>query len=167
MNFLKLAVGTTAALALVGVLAAATAPSEGSAAPATRTAQVKRVVDGDTFVIAGGERIRVRNFDTPELRQYDCPEEKIAAQGARRAARALLARKTVRLSVSGRDRYGRTVADVSLLGPRGSKDFVDVMVASGHGARWRYGEEPQPTWCPKRPSWTSRLFRGDARASHL
>ena len=147
MNSLKLAAWAAALLIMLGVFAAA-APFSVDPGRFDRTAKVTRVIDGDTFVIATGERIRVRNFDTPELRSYACPEEKVAAQGARRAARALLARQTVRLSISGKDRYGRMVADVSVLKPGGADDFVDSMVSTGHGARWRYGKEPQPTWCP-------------------
>lgn len=157
MNILKLAAWTAALLIMIGVFAAA-AKVGGAASAIDRTAQVVRVIDGDTFVIAGGERIRVRNFDTPELRSYDCNEEKVAAQGATRAARALLTRQTVRLSITGRDRYGRMVADVVMVNAAGQRDFVDAMVASGHGARWRYGEEPQPRWCPKKPGWLARLF---------
>ena len=29
--------------------------------------KVKRVTDGDTFVLAGGERVRIANLDAPEL----------------------------------------------------------------------------------------------------
>ena len=154
MNFLKLAAWTVAVLIMVGVFASA-ATIENQSGLIQRTAKVTRVIDGDTFVIASGERVRVRNFDTPELRRYDCPAEKIAAQGARRAARMLLHRKTVRLSITGKDRYGRMVADVEVLRQKGSQDFVDAMVSTGHGARWRYGEEPQPNWCPAGPIWGS------------
>ena len=154
MNFLKLAAWTVAVLIMVGVFASA-ATIEEEPGRVQRTAKVTRVIDGDTFVIATGERVRVRNFDTPELRSYDCPAEKVAAQGARRAARALLTRKTVRLSITGKDRYGRVVADVAMLRPNGAQDFVDAMVSTGHGARWNYGKEPQPTWCPAGPIWGS------------
>ena len=152
MKSLTLAAWFAAFLIMIGVFAVA-APYRSDPGPFNRTAKVSRVIDGDTFVISTGERIRVRNFDTPELRSYDCPEEKIAAQGARRAARALLTRQTVRLSITGKDRYGRMVADVALLKPAGSRDFVDAMVSTGHGARWRYGKEPQPNWCPAGRRW--------------
>lgn len=128
-------------------IAAAAMLTGASAAASSRTTEVTRVIDGDTFVIAGGERVRVRNFDTPELRGYDCAAERAAGVAARDAARAILLRRTVTLRVDGRDRYRRLIADVTVHnGPR-SADFVARMVASGHGARWRYGREPQPDWC--------------------
>lgn len=108
---------------------------------------VTRVIDGDTFEVAGGEKVRVRNFDTPELRSYDCAAEKQLAQDARDAAREILADAPVRLAVTDRDRYGRLVADVALTRPSGDVDFAQAMIESGHGARWNYGVEPQPTWC--------------------
>ena len=113
-----------------------------------RLARVERVIDGDTFAIETGERIRIRNFDTAELRRYDCAEERALAVSARDYARRLLSGALVRLEITGSDRYGRLVADVSLRNEGGATiDFVTAMVEGGHGARWAYGEEPQPDWC--------------------
>lgn len=138
----------------------------GAAAPvlasSQRSAHVVRVIDGDTFEIAGGAKIRVRNFDTPELRNYDCPAEKRLAQVARDVARDLLQGQRVTLLIDGKDRYRRLVADVTV--HRGGRriDFVDFMVGQGVGAYWNYGKEPQPDWCggqqahapaPAEPSW--------------
>ncbi|MEL6977404.1 MAG: thermonuclease family protein [Pseudomonadota bacterium] len=144
------------------------APRAASSAPRERSAEVTRVIDGDTFVIEGGARVRVRNFDTPERRRFACSEEKEAAEAATRAARALLHRQRVALSISGEDRYGRLIADVRLLLPNRqrslsgagaqSSDFVERMVSSGHGARWDYGREPQPDWCPRRDWWDALSF---------
>ena len=158
--------GTKRAAALAGGVMVMCGLMIGMAAPAwaisTRTADVVRVIDGDTFEIAGGAKIRVRNFDTPELRNYDCAAEKRLAQTARDVARDLLQGQRVTLRVDGKDRYRRLVADVTV--HRGGKriDFVDFMVAEGVGAHWDYGKEPQPDWCKGRsdgqlasdqPSW--------------
>lgn len=133
-------------LPVAGSLSAPGGPRPGAV---WREALVRRVIDGDTFVLSDGARVRVRNFDTPERRRYDCPEEKRLAEAATQAARRLLDRQRVRLRVTGRDRYRRLVADVMVLTGRGEGvDFVERMVASGHGARWNYGREPQPEWCP-------------------
>ncbi|MEO1329755.1 MAG: thermonuclease family protein [Pseudomonadota bacterium] len=114
------------------------------------TTEVTRVIDGDTFVVAGDVRVRVRNFDTPELRRYECRSERTAAVAARDAARRLLQGQRVTLRVTGEDRYRRQVADVSVHRGARQSDFVAEMVAQGHGARWDYGNEPQPEWCQGR-----------------
>lgn len=115
---------------------------------ASRIAAVERVIDGDTFVIAGGARIRIRNFDTAELRHWECQAERRLARAARDQARTLLQGARVALTIHGEDRYRRLVADVTLAsGPARGRDIVDAMTDAGHGARWRYGREPQPDWC--------------------
>lgn len=131
------------AAALVLLAASATALEPGE----TRNASVLRVIDGDTFVIAGGTRVRVRNFDAPELRRYECLEERAMARRARQVARTLLLNRVVTLRVADRDRYRRLVADVEIHRGRARVDFVAEMTAAGVGARWRYGEEAQPSWC--------------------
>ncbi|MEM9724196.1 MAG: thermonuclease family protein [Pseudomonadota bacterium] len=151
MNLLKGGAWIGALLVGAAVFAAASNVDGAgrSASGDERLATVARVIDGDTFVTSDGARIRVRNFDTPELRGHACPEERAAAEGARRAARQLLTAQTVRLRVSNQDRYGRLVADVAVLRGDGELDFVSTMVATGHGARWEYGRERQPIWCPQ------------------
>ncbi|MCI4665100.1 MAG: thermonuclease family protein [Neomegalonema sp.] len=133
-------------LVMLGVGLSTSGPS---AAPTEqRVTRVARIIDGDTFVVAGGDRIRVRNFDTPELRRYGCAEEKKRAIAARKAAADILADRKVRLTLAYRDRYERWVADVVVESAPYSVDFVDAMIVRGHGARWNYGKEPKPRWCP-------------------
>lgn len=112
-----------------------------------RVALVERVIDGDTFVLVGGERVRVRNFDTPELRRYACAEERARAVAARAAAIDLLTDRRVTVFVAYRDRFDRLVGDVALHDGVARRDFVAAMIDAGHGARWDYGNEPQPEWC--------------------
>lgn len=73
---------------------------------------VTRVVDGDTLIVArrGGEfRIRLYGVDCPELRTD-------AGLRAKALVERLALGKKVRLLLRGQDRYGRTVAEVRLIG---------------------------------------------------
>lgn len=128
--------------------ASALSPPPATAATQQRViaAKVVRVIDGDTFVLADGRRVRVKDFDAPELRRARCPAERAAAIEAQRAAAALLVDEPVRLEIDGRDRYRRLVASVRL-GADASADFRSEMVSRGHGAFWAYGRERKPQWC--------------------
>lgn len=101
---------TFCALLVVRLDRIATVTSEGRAT----------VHDGDTITV-GGERLRLRGMDAFEIGQqcrrgteaYDC------GRTARLALDELVARRSVTCAVSGRDRYGRglaecTVGDISL-----------------------------------------------------
>lgn len=61
-----------------------------------------RVVDGDTLTI-GKERVRIQNFNAPELDQPGGPQVKARLE-------ALTRGKTVHCDPRARDRYGRLVA---------------------------------------------------------
>lgn len=84
-------------------------------APPSSTGIVSRVVDGDTFVLASGERVRLIGIDTPETVH---PNKGVEAYGREASAftKSLLAGKRVRLEfdVEPRDRYGRLLAYVYL-----------------------------------------------------
>ncbi len=69
--------------------------------------QVVKVVDGDTFVLAGGDRLRLRSIDAPE-KGYPLYEE------ATRFLSDMVLGKVVRLEFSGerRDKYGRLLGHV-------------------------------------------------------
>ena len=141
------------------------------------TAIVTRVVDGDTFAVVGdayprdcgptGQRrycdtkIRVRNFDAAELRDAGCDEERALGEHAAAVAREILDGAEVTLVVDGEDRFGRPVADVLVHQSDDRIDFVAAMIARGAGARWRYGEEPQPEWCPRTALRQERQERQD------
>ena len=88
-----------------------------------RDAVVVRVIDGDTFVIRGGERVRLIGIDTPEKGKPG------AAQATARTKRLVLG-KRVRLEkdVSERDRYGRLLRYVYV-----GRVFVNAeLVRSGY-----------------------------------
>lgn len=63
-----------------------------------------RAVDGDTIRV-GGERIRLRGIDTPELSEFDGP-------AAKRRLEELLRNGPIRIVPHGRDIYNRLLADV-------------------------------------------------------
>jgi micrococcal nuclease len=77
--------------------------------------RVVRVVDGDTFEIAGGERVRLIGVDTPETVKPGDPVERFGPE-ASSFAKKTIEGKEVRLvlDVQERDRYGRILAYVYL-----------------------------------------------------
>jgi micrococcal nuclease len=76
-------------------------------------ARVVAVLDGDTIVIAGGEKVRYAGLDTPETHHPDKLPE-YCGREAFEANRRLVAGKTVRLEFDERrrDNYGRLLAYV-------------------------------------------------------
>jgi micrococcal nuclease len=74
------------------------------------TARVTRVIDGDTIVIEGDQRVRYIGIDTPEV----YPKLEAFGEEARQANRRLVEGKLVRLErdVSNTDRYGRLLRHV-------------------------------------------------------
>ncbi len=103
-------------VALCSLLAAALA-QRGSArlSHSAEEAIVERVVDGDTVVLASGERVRYIGMDTPELHHPRKPVEAYARE-AMEFNRRLAEGKPVRLEfdVERRDKYGRLLAYVYL-----------------------------------------------------
>ena len=71
------------------------------------TYEVERVIDGDTFVLVGGEHIRLYGVDCPEVNEPGFWPAKVFATNALLNHRVGLERKY-------KDRYGRTVAMVWL-----------------------------------------------------
>lgn len=63
-----------------------------------------RAIDGDTIRV-GGERIRLRGIDTPELSELEGPT-------AKRRLEELLRSGSIRIEPRGRDVYDRLLADV-------------------------------------------------------
>jgi endonuclease YncB( thermonuclease family) len=98
------------------------------------------VIDGDTFDYAG-ERIRIADIDTPELRGR-CPEEGRLARAATERLKVLLGAGPFQLQRLGRDqdRYGRKLRVVV----RGGRSLGDTLVAEGLARTWTGRREP---WC--------------------
>jgi len=88
----------------------------GSAEPAAETRTVVRASDGDTLVLAGGERVRLIGVDTPET-DHANPRVREFAAAATRFTRERAVGRSVTLRFepgARRDRYGRTLAYVTL-----------------------------------------------------
>lgn len=111
--------------------------------PASST-RIVRVIDGDTVVIAGGERVRILNIDTAEMppRSRCAAEERLALAAKARLSQLVQSSDEVVLSSTGRDRdpYGRQLRLVRLDGV----DVGDQLVREGLAKRWR-GRRAQ--WC--------------------
>jgi micrococcal nuclease len=101
---------------------------------------VASVHDGDTVRTCGSERIRIENIDAPELpgspkctdrrRQGWC--DHALAERSRAALASFLASGPVAISRSGTDRYGRTLARLSVNG----EDAGEHLVALGLARPW-------------------------------
>ena len=101
--------------------------------PETLSGQA-RVVDGDTFAIAG-ERIRLNGIDAPETRQTCTRDGRPWACGraATQAMRQLVGRNPVRCEVSGIDKYGRAIAACFAAG----RDLQQQLVRQGLALAYR------------------------------
>jgi len=78
---------------------------------------VTRVIDGDTLVLDGGERVRLIGVDTPETVHPQKPVEyfgKEASEFTRRTAEGRRVRLEYDQGTGRQDRYGRTLAYVYL-----------------------------------------------------
>ncbi|KTQ96368.1 nuclease [Aureimonas ureilytica] len=119
----------------------ATVTAQAVAAPTT--GRVAWVIDGDTFRLASGERIRLAGIDAPESRkdQARCAEEIALGRDATRRAIELLKNQVVTFERVGRS-YERTVARVTLNG----RDVGQQFIAEGIARPWP-PHRPKPDWC--------------------
>ncbi len=111
---------------ILGLLVAALAADPAPSGPPPATATVVNVYDGDTLTLSTGDRVRVRNVNTPELK----PAEAYGID-ARDATRSLVDGKVVTLSYGSttRDGYGRLLASVSVDG----QDLALFLLERGFG----------------------------------
>ena len=92
--------------------------------------------DGDTCTTTAGEKIRLACIDTPELRGKRA--NPIPAKAARDYLRSLVVGRSVGLRRITTDRYGRTVAELSVDG----SNVQQQLVASGHAdIYWKYAHQ--------------------------
>jgi micrococcal nuclease len=85
------------------------------AAPRSPPRLVKRIIDGDTIVLDGDERVRLIGVDTPETKHPQKPVQYFGRE-ATAFTRRITEGRGVRLEYDQqrRDRYGRTLAYVFL-----------------------------------------------------
>ena len=113
------------------------------------SAQVLRIVDGDTFLarihvrpgMDVATKVRLRRIDAPELHAR-CADEFAKAQAATQALRVMLADREVTLAGIGFDRYGRVLADVAT---RRTPDVGAAMLAQGMARPYQGGR--RESWC--------------------
>lgn len=77
------------------------------------TGKVKRVIDGDTFQLKGGEYVRIAGLNAPEMKQRG------GASAKQRLQSRMPAGKQVGLSLPVAKSYGRVVRKVTV----GGKDI--------------------------------------------
>ncbi|MEK9201272.1 MAG: thermonuclease family protein [Patescibacteria group bacterium] len=82
--------------------------------------RVVRVIDGDTFVLKTGDKVRLLGLDAPELNTCYSTEAKVALE-------SLLLNKIVKIDRDNRDGYGRKLGIVYV----GNKNINLEMVKSG------------------------------------
>lgn len=101
-----------------------------------------RVWDGDSLRLGmtqEAEAIRIFNIDAPEI-EGECAYESDLAQRSKHRLAELLQGQRVEIRRQGTDRYGRTLASVSVNG----SDAGDILVSEGLARTWRGRREP---WC--------------------
>ena len=101
-----------------------------------------RVWDGDSLRLGmtqEAEAIRIFNIDAPEI-EGQCAYEIDLAQRSKRRLAELLQGQSVAVLRQGMDRYGRTLARVTING----RDAGDILVSEGLARTWGGRREP---WC--------------------
>ena len=104
---------TFAVLVAVAALGGGALLDRKAAGGGQASSRVQRVVDGDTIVLAGGERVRYIGVDTPESVKPGTPVQ-CYAKAASHANERMVEGQPVRLRFDAerRDRYGRLLAYV-------------------------------------------------------
>ena len=95
---------------------------------AQTTISIDRCYDGDTCTSTDGEKIRLACIDTPELRGKRA--DPIPAKAARDYLNGLVAGEEVSIRRITKDRYGRTVAELTKDGVNIQERLVDKGFAS-------------------------------------
>jgi len=146
----------------VGVAAGATL----IAAIVTASIARAETIDGDRIILLDGdtvalpcdpargvypgcaERLRLVGSDAPETRAPRCEAERVAGLAARAALAGLIRGRAVTITRTGRDKYGRTLARLTVDG----RDLDDALIAAGAALPYRPGRAAWADrcrhWCP-------------------
>ncbi len=92
---------------------------------------IESCYDGDTCTTKNGEKIRLACIDAPELRASN--SDLIQAKSARDYLNSLVAEKQVSIRRITKDRYGRTVAELS----KGRINIQKKLVEKGYAKIYR------------------------------
>lgn len=106
-------------------------------APTLPDNYVVNVIDGDTFEIASGEKVRLICIDAPELGKEGSSESKEFLE-------SLILDKEVRLEsdINDKDDYGRLLRYVWVNGSLDKEIFVNrEIVQQGYASVFRYGDD--------------------------
>lgn len=124
------------------------APVEASSATQSQAVDGRSavIVDGDTIGF-GSERIRILNIDAPESYQPNCEKELVAGLKAKERLAQLVRAGMIVVQREGKDRYGRTLARLSVDG----RDIGETLVREGFALPWQEGAQAKQArtarWC--------------------
>ena len=91
-------------------------------------AVIVRVVDGDTFKLDDGRTIRARGIDSPETKKPGTPVQCYGPEATDFAKRTLAGQNVAVIAAPKPDKYGRTLAWISLVDGR---DYSTLAVEGG------------------------------------
>jgi micrococcal nuclease len=104
------------------------------------------IVNGDTITL-GLERIRILNIDAPETFDSRCTNELLLGIRSKERLALLLRAGQVEMERQGRDRFGRTLARLSI----GGRDVGETLIREGLALPWRDGAQARidrmRLWC--------------------
>ncbi|UES60246.1 thermonuclease family protein (plasmid) [Roseibium aggregatum] len=109
---------------------------------ATCETEQLRIWDGDSFLVgmqSGSERIRIQNIDAPEI-DGQCIEEIRWADRAKFRLADIMNGSRIEIARSGKDKYGRTLARVSVNGI----DAGGILISESLARPWEGRRQP---WC--------------------
>jgi micrococcal nuclease len=106
-----LTIAVIVVVVLIAIREAAQRLQPGGASGTSQTVTIRRVIDGDTFVLEDGRRVRMLGIDSPEMGFGDKTAERYSQESTDWLKREIEG-DTVRLEFESRltDRYGRTLA---------------------------------------------------------
>ena len=97
---------------------------------------VQRVVDGDTLIVASGDRIRLAGIDAPESKHPQKPVQCLSEEASAFLSRLVDGKRIdCKVDSQGRDRYGRLLCHVFVGGSYVNRLLVDEGLAIVYRAK--------------------------------